>query len=90
MKLLYNTTDMRVSLRRARAAAAEVVQSLLAAVSPPQLERLAGFSLEWLSGSDGRLRRAACQVPIRNVPTSSRHALHLKSRPAAAGGLPGV
>lgn len=47
---------------RARAAASTVVASLLGAVSPPALERLAGFALEWLSGRDGRLRRAACQV----------------------------
>lgn len=50
---------------RSRAAAAEVVQSLMAAVSQPQLERLYGFALAWLSGTDGRLGRAACQVKLR-------------------------
>jgi hypothetical protein len=55
-------TIINTLFRRARAAAGEVVASLLGAVSPAALERLAGFALEWLSGRDGRLRRAACQV----------------------------
>ena len=52
---------------RARATASGVVASLLGAVSQPQLERLAGFALEWLSGRDGRLRRAACQVRFHRL-----------------------
>ena len=39
-----------------------MVGSLLEAVPPPRLDRLAGFALEWLTGDDSRLRRASCQV----------------------------
>lgn len=46
----------------ARAAAAEVVSALFAAITPNRLEQLMAYTLEWLAASDARLRRAACQV----------------------------